>query len=188
MSQSLYKKIAARKQVIQKNVPNTEKPSAEKQESERPLQIDTNSANSFTQPIEIPPHYQKIMQVRSTTNKTSSQARQHLAPVSSNLATPQATLRPVRAITGIQTASTKSEMPFSGIHFSDFDETKRVKDEPLLPNQSESALINNLGSTHTWSKPRVNTSANGKSSSVTRGVVNSLKTSEGHSIAGFGIN
>jgi hypothetical protein len=74
----LYKKIAARKQVIQKSTAAkaTEKTSHEKshdrsqiivkndadhQQQQKGLQIETNHASAYAQPIEIPQHYQKIM-------------------------------------------------------------------------------------------------------------------------------
>jgi len=73
----LYKKIAARKQVIQKSTAAkaTEKTSHEKShdrsqiivkydadhQQQKGLQIETNHASAYAQPIEIPQHYQKIM-------------------------------------------------------------------------------------------------------------------------------
>ena len=54
-----------------------------------PLEINTNKADIAGPFVELPPHLQKIMQVRSTTNKTSSMARQAIPIPPSKIITPQ---------------------------------------------------------------------------------------------------
>lgn len=54
-----------------------------------PLEINTNKADIAGPFVELPPHLQKIMQVRSTTNKTSSMARQAIPIPASKIITPQ---------------------------------------------------------------------------------------------------
>ena len=89
-SQNLYKKVSQRKQIIQKTIAQnynrkSESVSKNSQSSygqnpqttrNQPLEINTNKTEINGPLVELPPHLQKIMQVRSTTNKTSSMARQ----------------------------------------------------------------------------------------------------------------
>ena len=53
------------------------------------LEINTNKAEISGPLVELPPHLQKIMQVRSTTNKTSSMARQAIVLPQNTAVTPQ---------------------------------------------------------------------------------------------------
>ena len=53
------------------------------------LEISTNKAELAAGPlVDLPPHLQKIMQARSTTNKTSSMARQAIVIPQGNIITP----------------------------------------------------------------------------------------------------
>jgi hypothetical protein len=53
------------------------------------LEINTNKAETSGPLVELPPHLAKIMQARSTTNKTSSMARNAiLLPQNNNITTP----------------------------------------------------------------------------------------------------